>query len=182
MRTVGGATRSWLPWLIAGFLSVLPLCVAAVIQVTFTTGLNYCPAYWPTVRSILTAATIPISAVLGYISQRVDFGFSIGRSFVLPAVAAFSLHTGFAGFGFGFDLFVPLALASPTVLFLAATVSLPVSLSVGGMMFAGSRVALLRAGGETPTMVPQAIMRKLGGKATDAVCSPQPRGPAPRRD
>lgn len=153
-RTIRGAVSSSLPWIMAGFLSVLPLCAAAVLDVTFTAGLFSSPLYWPLVRSLLTAATVPISAVLGYLSQRVGFGFSLKRSFVLPTIAAFFLYTGFAGVGFGFELFIPGVLFSPTVLFLTATVSLPVALTVGGMTFAASLIAVHRGGTDSSNIGP----------------------------
>jgi hypothetical protein len=145
--TRGGITRPYLPWLVAGILSVLPVCAGAVVTVAFTTGINSYPAYWPLARSILTVSVVPISAVLGYLAQGTDFGFSFRRSFVLPTILALSLYTGFAGIGYGFDLFIPIVLSSPTVLFLVAAVSLPVALTVGAMTFAASRIAVLRAAG-----------------------------------
>jgi hypothetical protein len=146
-ETKGGAIRSYLPWLIAGLLSVLPVCAAAVMTVTFTTGINSYPAYWPLARSLLSFSIVPISAALGYLAQGTDFGFSPRRSFAVPTIAALFLYTGFAGIAFGFELFIPTVLSSPAVLFLVATVSLPVALTVGGMMFAASRIAVLRSGG-----------------------------------
>lgn len=156
-QTKGEVIRSCLPWLIGGLLSVLPLCAAAVMAVTFTTGINSYPTYWPLARSVLSLSIVPISAALGYLAQGTDFGFSPWRSFVLPTIAALLLYTGFAGIGFGFDLFIPTVLSSPTVLFLMATVSLPVALTVGGMMFAASRIAMIRAGDASPGTTPAAL-------------------------